>query len=74
MALTIRSLRNMIRESLISEGEVDYSFISSEISKRLESEMDLSQAVTSFLKDNPNANEGDVAKALKTHPIMGNIN
>jgi hypothetical protein len=74
MSLTIKDLRNMIRESLIKEGQIDYSFISSEISKRLESEMDLSQAVTSFLGDNPNATEGDVAKALKIHPIMGSIN
>lgn len=69
--MTIRNLKEIIRESLKENGEVDYSFISSEISKRMESEMDISQAVNAFLNDNPNANEGDVAKALKMHPIMG---
>jgi len=71
MKMTIKNLKSIIREALKESGEVDYSFISSEISNRLESEMDISQAVNSFLKDNPNANEGDVAKALKLHPIMG---
>lgn len=73
MKLTIKTLKSMIREKLITEGQLDYSFISSEVAKRMESEMDLSQAVSSFLQDNPNASEGDVAKALKEHPITANI-
>ena len=71
MKVTIREIKKAIRESLREEGEVDYGYISSDIIKRLESESDLSQAVTSFLKDNPNTTEHDVAKALKVHPISG---
>ncbi len=71
MKLTIKNVKEAIRESLREEGEIDYSYISSEIIQRLESEDDLSQAITSFLKDNPNATENDVAKALKNHPIVG---
>tara|TARA_B100000900_G_C20567558_1_gene711818 strand:+ start:312 stop:539 length:228 start_codon:yes stop_codon:yes gene_type:complete len=71
MKLTIREIKKAIRESLMSEGEIDYAYISSDIIQRLEGEQDLSQAVTSFLKDNPNASENDVAKALKIHPISG---
>lgn len=73
MSFTIKTLKERIRKQLIREGKVDYSYISSEISKRMEEENDLSQAVTSFLKDNPNASEGDVAKALKAHPITGGV-
>ena len=69
MTLTIRQIKEAIRESLREEGEIDYGYISSDIIQRLESEQDLSQAVTSFLKDNPNATEQDVAKALQIHPI-----
>lgn len=73
MAMTIRKLKEQIRKKLISEGKVDYRFISAEVAKRMEEENDLSQAVTSFLKDNPNATEGDVALALKSHPITATI-
>ena len=55
--------------NLKEEQEPDYSFISSEIVSRLESEDDVSQAITSFLKDNPAATEHDVAAALKAYPI-----
>jgi len=71
MKVTIRKVKEVIRESLREEGEIDYRYISSEILHRMESEKDLSQAVTSFLNDNPNATEHDVAKALKIHPISG---
>ncbi len=73
MKVTIRKIKKAIRESLREEGEIDYSYISSDIVKRLEGDSDLSQAVTSFLNDNPNATEHDVAKALKIHPISGEV-
>ena len=73
MKLTISALKKAIREELLEnleeEQDQDYNFISSDIVSRLESEDDVSQAITSFLKDNPNSTERDVALALKAFPI-----
>ena len=69
MKLTFSALKQAIREQLREQTEPDYKFISSEIVDRLEYENDVSQAITSFLNDNPHSTEKDVADALKAFPI-----